>query len=404
MLVAICAVAAADDVEFHNSRGILSFEQGDYENAIGSFQKAMALSPENETIRLNLVKSLWKRAEKLDSEGKTEEAIRTLIPALELDPDDVQILLYLASLHVNIGHHRLAEVHLRETLESDPQLSEASFLLGDVLYHRGEYEEAITHWSEAKKSADGRISRHSSERIKKTKREMQVEKGFSNSIRGHFLLRYRREDMDRVIPRVSTILEEAYREIGAGFGLYPVSPVTPIPVVIYSENDFYRATGAVEQVGGLFDGKMRLKIGGEGPLNEEQLRKSVFHEHTHVLVYLLARNNCPFWLNEGLAQYHTEEWTQGHKDFLQEIFAEPGAKYTPSLSDLNETSLDLTDKEFSEAAYLKSFAVVKYLRDRYPSRQINRLLKQIGFGKEPEEALREITGLSYDDLEKSSGT
>ena len=94
-------------------------------------------------------------------------------------------------------------------------------------------------------------------------------------------------------------LERAYNRVGTDLSYYPS---VRVPVILYTKKDYRSLTASPEWSGGLYDGKIRLPIGGAAHMTP-MLRGVLFHEYTHVVVRELTKGNCPSWLNEGLAEY-----------------------------------------------------------------------------------------------------
>ena len=86
--------------------------------------------------------------------GKTSGPDRTrAVPLLERttreNPDDVEVLLYLAEIYRNDGKNDLARPLYQRAILLDPGQATASVGLGGVLMESGEYREAIRLWTDA---------------------------------------------------------------------------------------------------------------------------------------------------------------------------------------------------------------------------------------------------------------
>lgn len=46
------------------------------------------------------------------------------------------------------------------------------------------------------------------------------------------------------------------------------------------------------------------------PKNKKNFSKIIIHEFMHVVINYITKENCPLWINEGLAQYYSEEYKQ----------------------------------------------------------------------------------------------
>jgi hypothetical protein len=132
-------------------------------------------------------------------------------------------------------------------------------------------------------------------------KELRVQRNYDDARTANFAVffdGYEHEEMRTV---VLDILKDAYAEVGKELDHFPARPIS---VILYTAKDFSEITDAPVWAGGLFgqgDGKIRLPVQGAAG-RERQLRRVLFHEYTHALLYDLAPA-CPLWLQEGLAQY-----------------------------------------------------------------------------------------------------
>ena len=92
-------------------------------------------------------------------------------------------------------------------------------------------------------------------------------------------------------------LDRAYWRIGELLGSYPNEPV---PVVLYTTEQFSDITRSPKWAAGSYDGTIRVPMRGALD-NQTELDRVLAHEFTHALVFTLAPRQVPTWLNEGLA-------------------------------------------------------------------------------------------------------
>jgi Peptidase MA superfamily len=171
---------------------------------------------------------------------------------------------------------------------------------------------------------------------------------------------------------VLDVLNTAYSRVGSDLFHYPIATV---PVILYTRKEYRIATDSPEWSRGQYDGKIRLPIGGATKITPV-LRGVLVHEYTHVVVNELAKNNCPGWLNEGLAEI------EGRKE------------YDPPLVELEAASLNgaflpfsALEKSWSSVgtkdimlAYQQGYSIAKFMVTNYGWHKVREILVNLGDG------------------------
>lgn len=244
-----------------------------------------------------------------------------------------------------------AESELRQALTLDANNISALGLLARLHYDRGELYQAEMLLSDALELApdDAQLI----ELSRKVKRERIYEEQLSTSVGGIFTVTFGGTRKDRLGGEVREVLEEAYNEVGRQFDQYPAGPIA---VILYSAADFRSMTGAPDWSGGLYDGKIRIPVGGLASVTPE-LRVVLYHEYAHLLVAQRAGRQVPRWFNEGLAQVVS---LQGHPDV-----ALAGERRTSPLTiEQLEQVFAAGQSEGIEQAYFQAHQLVDYLLRR----------------------------------------
>ena len=95
------------------------------------------------------------------------------------------------------------------------------------------------------------------------RREWQLEQQMGQEVRGHFQLSF--VDGGQAAGLATAILEtleDAYAELGSELAYYPD---VRVPVLLYSHKDFAAVTNSPDWAGAVYDGKIRLPLGGMQP-------------------------------------------------------------------------------------------------------------------------------------------
>jgi tetratricopeptide (TPR) repeat protein len=126
----------------HNNLGNFLFEQGQVDEAMAHYRRAVEMQPAYATAHYNL-------GEVLRQKGQEDEAIAHFRRALEIRPDYADAHNSLGVVLLRRGQVDEALVHLRQALEIRPDRAEDHNNLANVLWQKGQIEEAIAHFRTA---------------------------------------------------------------------------------------------------------------------------------------------------------------------------------------------------------------------------------------------------------------
>ena len=311
-----------------------------------------------------------------------DSALARFRDALGYDPHDARAQLGLASTYLRTDQDIFARSTLERALVDHPDDPALHALLGEVYYSQERGEEALVEW---KKAYDLKPDGSLKAKIDKLLRERSVDGAYRQSEAAHFTLKY---DGDRAGPdlggQILEFLESQFRALETRFDHYPLQPIV---VILYPQRQFYEATQADANVAGLFDGKIRVPIGGLQQL-DAAARHVLLHELAHAFIAGKSHGAAPRWLHEGLAQR-----IEG--------------KTTPTA-----TGVALA-KEFQALArkeawgetfsYPSALSFVEYLDDRLGFPSLVDLLEAMARGVTAEEAFEEVTRYSQSELRQAWG-
>lgn len=298
--------------------------------------------------------------------------------------------LGLGLAYFNLRDDRNAERELLKVLEIDPKAFMAYQFLGELYYRKDDLETAVTYWEKAVAVNPGANDVRT--RLERVRKEHKAERDFNRDLSGHFLIKYEgREKIEagRIILR---ILEDAYGEVGRALSLYPDQE---IQVILYSGQQFEEVTSAPGWSSGIFDGKIRMPIGG---IEKETpgLRGLLYHEYTHAVVRKIT-SRCPTWLNEGLAQYFEGRQIDTQQKEMLKRLVQTGM--LPSLTNLEGPFLGF-GRDQAKEAYIISLSSVRYMIDSFGMYRIRGVLDELAKGAGTDKAISNSIMLSYEEFQR----
>ena len=125
-----------------NNLGNILAAQGNNDEAIVLFRRAIEIKPDYEEAHYNL-------ANALDRQGKRDEAINQFEKALEINPDFAAAHNNLGTALLNQGRLEAASGQYHQAIEKDPAYAEAHNNLGFLLAKQGRPADAIEEYRKA---------------------------------------------------------------------------------------------------------------------------------------------------------------------------------------------------------------------------------------------------------------
>jgi tetratricopeptide (TPR) repeat protein len=296
--------------------------------------------------------------------------------------NDEDIRLWQGEAMVRLKQGRYAEAVSLLDLAIGVNSQKASIyhLLGQAYYADGRMAEAFDALTEAISLGGGD---EVDKLLQKVQREWQVEQDMGQESRGHFQISFvDGKQVAELAPRILEILEDAYTELGSELAYFPDIKV---PVLLYLKKDFSAVTNSPDWAGGVYDGKIRLPLGGMHRMSD-QLAAVLYHEYMHVLVHFMAGRRAPVWLNEGLAEM------AGRR-----LYSPPIHHLKLAVQREDVLGWDTLAKPFSSLpadkvllAYEQSYSLVSFMVDRYGWHKIPELLESIGKRKPWQDAIADV--------------
>jgi tetratricopeptide (TPR) repeat protein len=275
-----------------------------------------------------------------------------------------------------LGRDAMALPVVLDGLTRDPLAADLHEVLGSLRDRDERVEDALASWREAFRLAPSDRVR---DKIMKAERELAAARNYEYSAAAHFTMRYDGALDQDFVAAITDFLEDRFREFTS---LYRHAPSQPITVLLYPQQTFHDVTQVGREVAGLFDGKIRVPLGGLKSLDPASSRV-LAHELTHAIVQSKTRGNCPRWLHEGLAQ-----------------MAEPRKLRPQDAAALARSVRRDAPATWPDAAfsYPAALSLTRFLEERRGFDMLVSLLDRLGDGDKLDDAFIALYGASYAEL------
>lgn len=365
--------------------------QGDPVKSLEQLQNKFRLFPYNEVVKRDLASAYSAVGQRQLKQKQFDEAADSFEQARVLFPDhqDFSVMRGVA-LYLGKRYDEAAYELERARLTGGDNVQLLVYL-GRVCYDTGDLAAALDAWDRALELDPG--NKGIREMIEKARRESAVESGMGKGYRSMFVISYDEGTMSDLADSVLKALEEAYNRVGSDLSHYPS---VRVPVILYTRKDYRSVTTGPEWSGGLYDGKVRLPIGGAKAL-DPILRGVLTHEYTHVVVRELTKGNCPSWLNEGLAE------VEGRTEYNSPLALLEAAAISGKFLDftsLEKSLLGMNSKD-AQLAYQQSYSIVQFMISSYGWYKVKEILLDLGEGRDIGAAIATVFvdyGLDYKGL------
>jgi tetratricopeptide (TPR) repeat protein len=363
VFILFCAVGIAfgsqEAAYNYNQRGLVKLKKGDYNGAVEDFKIAYRYLPDNKEIRYNLGAAYNNYGFYLLNKNQIKTAIEKFEAAYYYDPRNVYTLYNLGQAYYQIQNLVKAKECLEKAYKIDPKVKGLAGLL------------------------------------EKVRRESVVEKKFDKINSAHFIVSVSSGVTLERLSYIKIYLEDAYGRVGMLLNYYPKNRVV---AVLYSNNDYdnllyNRSPWALA----LFDGKVRIPANKKEYTNE-YLKKIIYHEYAHALVYDMVKNNCPLWLNEGIASVAESLVVPVNQKLFKKYIE--GIGFIP-FGNLPNDFAAIKNKEMAVLAYAEFHLLVDFIIKRKELGGLRQILAYLRAKKNIVYAVQKVFGLSMADFEKS---
>jgi tetratricopeptide (TPR) repeat protein len=231
------------------------------------------------------------------NERRFADALTAFTAAAAQLPNDGNVALGAGLAAFMLGRTGDAETWLVRALKLQPNLTQASIVLGDLQHRGGRLDEAIATCEAALKLAPKGETGPLEDRLTAWRKEQQLVGRFSRSQGTHFTVLFEGPADEFLARRVVDYLESAYQHVGESLNAYPTQTIT---VVLYTTQQFQDITRMPSWTAASYDGRIHVPVRG-ALQRTEQLDRVLTHEFVHALVAAIGGPTVPVWMNEGLA-------------------------------------------------------------------------------------------------------
>jgi len=347
---------------------------------------------EGDALKSAFAYSLAARYEEIN--GSFEDAAKYISRANEILPDNADILTHYGSVLLRLGHNKEAESIAERATRLAPESGPAFGILGYAQYQLNKTKDAI---ASLKRSLQLQPDEKVADLLKRAERELATGSDFAQESSSHFTMMYEGGQAPAQLRRdIIQTLEQHFNDLSRDFNFVPRET---IPVILYTDKQYFDVTQAPSWSGALYDGKLRMPVSGLSMMTSD-LSRVLKHELTHSFVNAIAKGRCPTWLNEGIAQLEEPRSSRAQGSQLARLY---GAQANIPLNELEASFARFSSAE-ANVAYVQSLFAAEYIRDTYGMSDLTGIIKRLGDGQSTESALRSTIHSGYGQLEQELST
>lgn len=203
-----------------------------------------------------------------------------------------------------------------------------------------------------------------------------------------------REQVPAFATRALTKLEE----------LWDFKPQGPILIEMFPVHDDFAVRnlglpGMIGALGACFGKVVTLDSPHARPPGEYNWQPTLWHELAHVITLQMSNNRVPRWLTEGISVWEERRAAPEWGREMEVSFAH--ALDQDKILKLKVLNDGFSDPKMISLAYYEASLVAEHLVETYGMDKMRALLRAYGRGLETEEAVKEVYGVTLDDIQTS---
>jgi Tfp pilus assembly protein PilF len=329
-----------------------------------------------------------------ETNGSVETAAKYISRANDILPDNPDVLSHYGSVLLQLGRFKEAESIAERATRLAPESGIAFGILGYAQFQLGKTKESVASLKHSLQlQPDAKVV----ELLKRAERELATGSDFAQENSSHFSMLYEGGQAPLELRRqIIQTLEHHFDDLSRDLNF---TPRETIPVILYSDKQYFDVTQAPTWSGALYDGKLRMPISGLTAMTRD-LSRVLKHELTHSFISAIAKGRCPTWLNEGIAQLEEPRSARAQGSRLAALYS---TQHNIPLNELEASFIRFTTPE-ANVAYTQSLFAAEYIRDTYGMSDLAAIVKRLGEGQSIESSLRSTIHSGYGQLEQELTT
>ncbi len=294
-------------------------------------------------------------------------------------------------------------IRLKENQEGSPV---SKYILGKVYFYQGRYEEAVNLVRDAcigepdkQKWRDFLMFAEKTNEITKEFQSYKTEHfNILISKRDSVLAYYIKDHIETIYDRISKELKY-FPEGQIRIEIYPGPEEFGLASGLSSED--MEVSGAI----GVCKFNKIMILSPRCLMFGYRWVDALTHEYTHFLIINITNNNCPIWLNEGLAKYFESIWRTNNSVYLTPVYKNILAKVAQHNQYLNFSKMEksmpkLGSREEVALAFAEASNAVEMIFKKYGRNRLIRLLRQLGKGRGFDATFKKIFGKDQVEIER----